>query len=55
MKAVYGILNGIPCQIQQKAKSNPLITVDGANDFATQYDTVSSQARVVLNLWSDNS
>lgn len=55
MKAVYGILNGIPCQIQQKAKSNPLITVDGANDFATQYDAVSSQARVVLNLWSDNS
>lgn len=55
MKAVYGIFNDIPCQIQQKAKSNPLIMVDGTNDFATQYDSVSSQARVVLNLWSDNS
>lgn len=55
MKAVYGIFNDIPCQIQQKGKNTPLIMIDGANDSATTYDPVSSQARVVLNLWSDNA
>lgn len=55
MKAVYGIFNDIPCQIQQKSKNTPLIMIDGANDFATSYDPVSSQAKVVINLWSDNA
>lgn len=55
MKIVYGIFNDIPCQIQQKSKNTPLIMIDGANDVATRYDPVASEARVVLDLWSDNA
>lgn len=55
MKVVYGIFNDIPCTIHQKGKGSSLVLIDGANDFSTSFNPASAEARVVLNLWSDNA